>query len=99
MQTFLQEIRHAARQLGKAPGFAALAIVTLALGIGANTAMFTVVESLLLRPLPYANPQRLLNISPQGDEVWNAPHGSVTATFVIRHRNCKRLHCSLRMLA
>jgi len=64
MLTFLQEVRYAVRQLRKSPGFAALAVVTLALGIGANTAIFTVIESVLLRPLPYQHSDRMVYVGP-----------------------------------
>jgi predicted permease len=67
MQSLFYDLRYAFRQLGKAPGLAMLAILTLALGVGANTAIFTVIESVLLRPLPYPHSDRLLYIGP-GDQ-------------------------------
>jgi putative ABC transport system permease protein len=60
MQTFLSDIRFGARQLIKSPGFTVVAIATLALGIGVNTAIFSVVEAVMLRPLPYPDPESLL---------------------------------------
>ncbi len=68
MQTLLYDLRFALRQLRKTPGIAALAVLTLALGVGANTAIFTVIDGVLLRPLPYANSSRLLFIAPKGDK-------------------------------
>ena len=68
MQTLFQDLSFALRQLRKTPGLAVLAIVTLALGVGANTAIFTVIESVLLRPLPYPHSDRLLYIA-AGDKV------------------------------
>lgn len=58
-----QDVQYTLRQLRKNSGFAALAILTLALGIGANTAMFTVIDSVLLRPLPFRNEDRLVSIT------------------------------------
>ncbi len=75
MRSFLQDLRYSVRQMRKSPGFATIAILTLALGIGANTAIFSVVNGVLLNPLPYPQPERLAVLF---HERPNFPKGSIS---------------------
>jgi putative ABC transport system permease protein len=72
LETLWQDLRFGLRQLRRNPGFTAVAVITLALGIGANTAIFSVIDAVLLRPLPYANSNRLALVYPclLRDGVW-----------------------------
>src|SRR5437899_8528705 len=81
----MNDLRFAIRQLRKSPGFTSVAIITLALGIGANTAIFSVVEGALLRPLPFPNAQRLVRIYEALDE-----NGARSATLNLSDRTAAR---------
>jgi putative ABC transport system permease protein len=82
LENFLQDFRYAARGLARRPGFTVVAVLTLAIGIGATTAIFSVVDALLIRPLPYERSNELMTISlimprrgdrPSRDMVWSYP--------------------------
>ena len=62
MHDLLRDIRHTFRRLGRTPGFTAATLLTLALGIGANTAIFSVIHGVLLKPLPFPEPDRLIGV-------------------------------------
>ena len=66
MELLVQDLRYALRQVGKSPGFAALAVLTVALGIGSNAAIFSFVDALYLKPLPVSHPERLVRIYAKG---------------------------------
>src|SRR5580704_10803698 len=87
MSSILQDLRYTLRILAKSPGFSALAVATLALGIGANTAVFTVANALLLRALPYLEPDRLVLLA--GAEFGEGDKGELSLPYftAISERN------------
>ena len=66
MNTLWQDVRYGFRMLARTPGFTALVLVILAVGIGANTAIFSVVNAVMLRPLPYEDAERIVTIQEKG---------------------------------
>jgi len=87
-----QDLRFALRQLRKAPGFTLTVILTLALGIGATTAIFSLVEGILLRPLPFTNPDRLVLL---GDHIGGGPNTPVTAREIATYSNATSAFSSM----
>lgn len=86
MNGLFGDLRYACRNLAKSPGFTAVSLLTLAIGIGANTAIFSFVDSALLRPLPYPDSDRIVRVleKPPGGR-WN---GISTLTFLDwQHQN------------
>jgi putative ABC transport system permease protein len=72
LRDFIDDARYALRGLARRPGFTAVAVLTLAIGIGANTAIYSAVDALLLRSLPFRDPGRLMDITQSTDNSWNA---------------------------
>src|SRR5271163_1985286 len=92
MHRIAQDLRFAFRRLRKTPGFTLTVVLTLALGIGATTAIFSLVEGILLRPLPFANASRLVLL---GDHLGNGPNVSVTAREIETYSSASRVFSSL----
>ena len=84
MQTLIRDIRYASRQLRNSPGFTLTVVLALALGIGATTAIFSLIEAILLRPLPFADPDKLVML---GDRIGNIKLLPVTAREIATYTN------------
>ena len=92
MYALARDCRFAFRQLRKAPGLSLTVVLTLALGIGATTAIFSLVEGILLRPLPFSDPDRLVLL---GDHLGNGPNTPVTAREIGTYANATTAFSSI----
>ena len=92
MHRIAQDLRFAFRRLRKTPGFTLTVVLTLALGIGATTAIFSLVEGILLRPLPFIHPDRLVQF---GDHIGNGAHTPVTAREIGTYTNATTAFSSM----
>ncbi len=95
LEDFLQDVHYALRTLRQRPGFTLVALLTLSLGIGATTVIFTLVNAVLLRPLAYRDPSRLLTLQEQTD--WSTPQGNTWSFTYPNYLDCKRQIQSLEM--
>src|SRR5689334_11987682 len=97
LEDMLQDARYALRTLRQKPGFATVALLTLGLGCGATTVMFTVVNGVLLKPLPYPEPDRLVRLQEQTEQATR--FGNVWAFAYPNFLDCRRESRSLNMAA
>jgi len=97
LDDFLQDLRYAFRTLRRMPGFAVVALLTLALGSGATTVMFTVINGVLLKPLPYAQPDRLVTVQEKTEKA--TQFGNLWSPAYLNYLDCKSQSHSLAMAA
>jgi predicted permease len=97
LEHLVQDLRYALRTLRQMPGFAAVALLTLALGTGATTVMFTVINGVLLKPLPYAEPGRLAELQEKTD--WSTQWGDLWGFAYPNYLDCRRDVRSLDLMA
>ena len=91
MQTLWQDLRYGLRTLARKRGFAVIAILSLALGIGANTAIFSLVNMILFRPLPVDNPQQVVSVSAVGKDGATQPRSPIRTILIsaIATKSCR----------